>query len=87
MIYSKREKRYAYVTNSTTADPWLYLYRWGPLYPLTTEDGDPIRSPVSEAQQANTASQKYNYTNVNIGATIHLTKDWTVDADFTHDRF
>jgi TonB-linked outer membrane protein, SusC/RagA family len=84
MIYSKREKRYAYVTNSTTADPWLYLYRWGPLYPLTTEDGDPIRSPVSEAQQANTASQKYNYTNVNIGATIHLTKDWTVDADFTH---
>jgi TonB-linked SusC/RagA family outer membrane protein len=84
MIYSKREKRYAYVTNSTTADPWLYLYRWGPLYPLNTEDGDPIRSPVSEAQQANTANQKYNYTNINVGATIHLNKDWTVDADFTH---
>ena len=26
--YSKRNKRYAYATNSTTADPWLYLYRW-----------------------------------------------------------
>ena len=23
--YSKRNKRYAYATNSTTADPWLYL--------------------------------------------------------------
>ena len=22
--YSKRNKRYAYATNSTTADPWLY---------------------------------------------------------------
>ena len=84
MIYSKRDKRYAYMTNSTTADPWLYLYRWGPLQPYGNEDGDPIRSPASEAAQANTANQTYNYTNVNIGATIHLNKNWTVDADFTH---
>ena len=28
MTYSMRNKRYAYATNSTTADPWLYLYRW-----------------------------------------------------------
>ena len=54
-MYSKRLKRYPYATNSTTADPWLYLYRWGPTYPMTTEDGDPLRSPVSEMEQANTA--------------------------------
>lgn len=83
-IYSKRDKRYAYVTNSTTADPWLYLYRWSSLYPLTSEDGDPVRSPVSETNQANTAEQTYNYTNINIGATIHLSKNWTIDADYTH---
>ena len=47
-MYSKRVKRYAYATNSTTADPWLYLYRWAETYPMTTEDGDPIRSPASE---------------------------------------
>ena len=33
-MYSRRNKEYPYVTNSTTADPWLYLYRWGPLYPF-----------------------------------------------------
>ncbi|TNF38998.1 MAG: SusC/RagA family protein, partial [Bacteroidetes bacterium] len=27
-LYSKRNKRYAYATSSTTADPWLYIYRW-----------------------------------------------------------
>ena len=42
-IYSNRDKRYPYVTNSTTADPWLYLYRWGPVQPMGTENGDPIR--------------------------------------------
>ncbi|GAB1375075.1 hypothetical protein MASR1M46_19640 [Bacteroidales bacterium] len=47
-MYSKRVKSYAYATNSTTADPWLYLYRWGPTYPMTTEDGNPLRSPAYE---------------------------------------
>ena len=84
MIYSKRDKRYAYATSSTAADSWYYLYRWGPLQPFGTEDGDPVRSPASELQQSNTANQTYNYTNANIGATIHLSKDWTVDADYTH---
>src|SRR3546814_1202937 len=49
-LYSRRSKDYAYITSSTTADPWLYLYRWSPLYPLgNDENGDPIRSPASEA--------------------------------------
>jgi hypothetical protein len=44
-IYSRRNKEYAYATNSTTADPWLYLYRWSSLYPLgKDENGDLIRS-------------------------------------------
>jgi len=60
-MYSKRVKRYAYATNSTTADPWLYLYRWAATYPMTTEDGDPIRSPQSEMANANTAFQETNY--------------------------
>ncbi len=83
MLYSNRNKRYALVTNQGNADAWYYLYRWGPLYPMTTEDGELLRSPVSEAQQANTANTENAYTNINVGATLHLTKNWTVDADYT----
>ena len=83
-IFSKRVKNYPYATSSTTADPWLYLYRWAPTYPMTTEDGDPIRSPASEVAQANTAFQERNYTSLNGGFTLTPLKDWTIKFDFTH---
>lgn len=83
-IYSRRNKEYAYITNSTTADPWLYLYRWGPLYPFgNDENGDPIRSPASEAAAANTANILRNYMNVNAGSTVTITSNWKVDFDYT----
>lgn len=83
-LFSLRDKKYAYVTNSTTADPWLYLYRWGPLYPLgNDENGDPIRSPASEASAANTANILTNYLNVNLGTTVNIQKNWKVDFDYT----
>ena len=83
-LFSQRTKSYPYITNSTTADPWLYLYRWGPLQPFgTDENGNIVRSPASEAAQANTATQRTNYTNINIGATVTFTKDWTLEADYT----
>ncbi|MDF1561215.1 MAG: SusC/RagA family TonB-linked outer membrane protein [Bacteroidales bacterium] len=83
-MYSKRNKRYAYATRSTSADPWLYLYRWAPTYPLTTEDGDPIRSPVYEMSAANTAFIEHNYTSVNGGFVITPVKDWKINFDYTH---
>jgi TonB-linked SusC/RagA family outer membrane protein len=83
-MYSKRVKRYAYATNSTTADPWLYLYRWAATYPMTTEDGDPIRSPASEMAQANTAFQETNYLSFNNGIEITPLKAWKIKLDFTH---
>lgn len=86
-MYSRRNKDYAYVTSSTTADPWLYLYRWGPLYPFgNDQNGDPIRSPVSEAAQANTANILQNYMNVSTGATLNFTKDWKLDFDYTYSN-
>ena len=84
-MYSKREKRYAYATSSTTADPWLYLYRWGPNMPMGYDDeGNIIRSPHSEVAQANTASRAYNYINVSVGATVNIMKNWKLDIDYTH---
>jgi TonB-linked SusC/RagA family outer membrane protein len=83
-MYSKRVKRYPYATNSTTADPWLYLYRWAPTYPMTTEDGDPVRNPASEIAAANTAFQETNYISLNGGVTISPLKDWKINFDYTH---
>jgi TonB-linked SusC/RagA family outer membrane protein len=83
-LYSKRNKRYGYATNSTTADPWLYLYRWGPTYPYATEDGLPTRNPAYELSAANTANQENNYTSVNGGLEITPLKDWRIIFDYTH---
>lgn len=83
-MYSKRKKNYSYATNSTTADPWLYLYRWSSIYPMTTEDGDPVRSPASEIAQANTATQETNYTSLNGGVVFTPLKNWTISLDYTH---
>jgi TonB-linked SusC/RagA family outer membrane protein len=84
-LYSRRNKEYPYVTNSTTADPWLYLYRWSSMYPLgKDENGDPIRSPNSEVAAANTANILRNYLNASLGSTINITNNWRVDFDYTY---
>ncbi len=55
-MFSKRIKSYPFVTTSS-ADPWLYLYRWAETYPTgVQEDGLDVRSPYSEMKQANTAT-------------------------------
>ncbi|NCC09609.1 MAG: TonB-dependent receptor [Bacteroidia bacterium] len=83
-IYSKRTKYHPYITQSVL-DQWYYLYRWGPQYPLGyDENNHELRSPASEYHQANTAKQEKNYTNVNLGFHLDLTKNWTVDFDYTH---
>lgn len=84
LLFSQRTKSYPFVSTSTTADAWYYMYRWGPLQPYGNDDeGRIMRSPAQEFSQANTATQQYNYTNVNIGATVNILKGWTVDADYT----
>lgn len=82
-LYSKQNKYYPYSTSSTTADPWLYLYRWGPSYPYTTEDGVALRGAPSETAQANTGNRETNYTNFNVGATITPVKNWDINFDYT----
>ena len=83
--YSKRNKRYAYATSSSTADPWYYLYRWDSYYPLGyDENGHEMRSPASEIHQANTANIEDNYLSFSTGATLKLTKDWNIKVDYTY---
>jgi TonB-linked SusC/RagA family outer membrane protein len=83
-IFSRRNKQYAYVTAPANADPWLYMYRWAPTYPFgNDENGDPIRSPASEAAAANTANILQNYVNLSLGTTINIKDNWKVDFDYT----
>jgi TonB-linked SusC/RagA family outer membrane protein len=83
-LYSRRNKEYAYASNSTTADPWYYLYRWSSLYPLgSDENGELIRSPYSEIASANTANILQNYSNFSLGSTVRITSNWKVDFDYT----
>ena len=50
----------------------------------TNEDGSELRSPVSESSQANTANIENSYTNINLGATLTITKNWKVDIDYAY---
>jgi TonB-linked SusC/RagA family outer membrane protein len=83
-IYSTRRKNYPFTTASTTVDPWLYLYRWAPNFPLTTEGGDKLRNTVAEMQQANTALMKINYTSMNGGFVLNPIDNWEIKLDYTH---
>lgn len=85
LLYSQRQKNYPFITDDTSYSPWLYLYRWSPLMPLGYDEmGNILRSPAQEAAQANTATRRYNYTNVNLGTTITPVKNWNIVADYSY---
>ncbi|WP_294617919.1 TonB-dependent receptor [uncultured Bacteroides sp.] len=85
-IYSDRNKRYPGIGN-TAADPWLYMYRWSPLFPMgVTEHGNPLKEPSYEMAAANTDNLQNKYYNVNLGFTLNLTKNWDFKFDYTYDR-
>ncbi len=83
-MYSDRVKRYPSL-GTTTADPWLYAYRWGPLMPVGVKDQQEnnIRNPAYELAETNTAKLRYVYTNINLGATVNFSKDWNLEFDYT----
>lgn len=85
-IFSDRNKRYPGV-GTTSADPWLYLYRWSPLFPIgVKENGNNLREASYEIGAANTNNLRNKYINVNLGATVNITKHWDVKFDYTYDH-
>ena len=87
-IYSKRIKSYPYATNSSTADPWLYVYRWGPTFPMvkTDDEGLDIRNATYELSTANTRTQETNFLSMNVGMTITPIEKLKVRVDYTHSN-
>ncbi|MBQ0024535.1 MAG: SusC/RagA family TonB-linked outer membrane protein, partial [Bacteroidales bacterium] len=86
LMYTNSTKSWAFATNSTTADVWYYLYRWGPHYPLVPVDeyGNNVRTAAYELATANQATIKTSYASVNTGATITPLKNWNINIDYTY---
>lgn len=85
-IYSDRYKRYPGV-GTTTADPWLYLYRWSPLFPIGVMERDHyLQEPAYELMAGNTDSLRNKYFNMNLGFTLNFTENWNFKFDYTYDR-
>ena len=87
-LFSDRMKRYPNSTNGGgfSADPWLYLYRWSRLFPTgVLENGEEMRDPYWDTKNSKTASLGQKYINLNFGTTIDITKNWTIDGDYTFD--
>ncbi len=85
MMYAYTDKELPYITNSVTADPWLYIYRWGPMYPYGKQNGEWMRSTVSESAQANARNVTSSYSRIMMGGTINFIPTiWRLDADFTY---
>ncbi len=86
LMFSRTQKRYAYVTSATSADVWYYMFRWGPTFPLVAQDefGHDLRNATYETAAANTATRTINYTSANAGVTITPVKNWNINFDYTY---
>lgn len=86
-MYSDRKKRYPSQGNVAN-DPWLYAYRWGPLFPVGVKDqhGNDLQEPARDMAGTTTSSLQDKYTTVNLGATLNFTKNWNLEFDYTYSR-
>jgi TonB-linked SusC/RagA family outer membrane protein len=67
------------------ADPWLYMYRWSRLFPIgVQEQGQDIIDPAFSARMSNDQIRNEKFLNMNLGATLNLTKNWDVKADYAY---
>ena len=72
-------------TAGFVADPWLYLYRWSRLFPIgVQENGQDIIDPAFSARKSNDQIRAEKFLNMNFGATVNITKQWDVVADYAY---
>ncbi len=86
IMFTRSTKSWAFATNSTTADVWYYVFRWGPTFPMeaANEYGDNIRTAAYELATANQATKNTTYASVNVGTTITPAKNWDINIDYTY---
>ncbi|MGN7819259.1 SusC/RagA family TonB-linked outer membrane protein [Chitinophaga sp. 22536] len=82
MMYRNFEYDYPYQYQNY----FQYMWRWGAYFPYGTYQGNYFRHTPGYLANAPTNDVVDNYTRVNLGATLKLTKDLNVRADYTIGR-
>jgi TonB-linked SusC/RagA family outer membrane protein len=67
-------------------DYWYYFWRWGAYFPYGTYQGHYFRVNSAYMDAASKAGLSDNYTRVDLGATLKITKDLSFRADYTIGR-
>ncbi|MDR3119128.1 MAG: TonB-dependent receptor [Mediterranea sp.] len=84
-MYARTNMSKPFVYNANNLyDYMYYLYRWQPIYPYGTIDGKPMRSALTELQQAPMTSRKRDYVRLGGGVTLKPIEGLTIDADITY---
>ncbi|WP_293300349.1 TonB-dependent receptor [Pedobacter sp. UBA4863] len=72
-------------TSGFGGDPWLYLYRWSRLFPIGVQElGEDLWDSVTATQRSNDQIRNEKYLNLNLGATLNITKAWDITADYAY---
>ena len=82
MMYRNFEYDYPYQYQAY----FQYMWRWGAYFPYGTYQGKYFHHTPGYLANANTNTLIDNYSRVNLGATLKLTKDLNVRADYTIGR-
>lgn len=82
MMYRNFEYDYPYQYQNY----FQYMWRWGAYFPYGTYQGKYFHHTPGYLAGANTSTVTDNYTRVNLGATLKLTKDLNVRAEYTIGR-
>lgn len=75
--------KFAQATAGPIFDEWYYLLRWPSFYPYATYEGKDFRSSVADIKQAKREEQISNYTRLNLGSEFNITKDLSLNLDYT----
>ncbi|MCW3463871.1 SusC/RagA family TonB-linked outer membrane protein [Chitinophaga nivalis] len=82
MLYRNFKYDYPYQYQSY----FYYMWRWGAYFPYGTYQGNYFRHTPAYLANAQTNTLTDNYQRINLGATLKLTKDLNIRADYTIGR-
>jgi len=67
-------------------DYWYYFWRWGSYFPYGTYQGSYFRTNSAYLTQASTSNLSDNYSRIDLGATLKISKKLNFRADYTIGR-
>jgi len=79
-------RNFKYTSPYQYQNNWYYFWRWGSYFPYGTYNGNYFRSIPAYLANARENSVTDNYNRIDFGATLKLTKNLTVRADYTIGR-